>query len=703
MGESRPPHARTEEHVLEWGRSLLWLTLLALPVVFSARTTESFELPKVALFRAVAILLAVGGVARVVASGLPGLRARAGRSLGLIRDPIAVGVLAWWVSATVSTLASMSPRTSLLGAERSFAGLFTVTAYVVFFVACRALGRTPAHMRGILQGASLGLGLTVAYGFLQVAGLDPVRWQAPVAYSDVARLFSTLGHPNALAQYLAMAAPVALVAAVASYHGRRLGEATALGVVAAGAVALVVLTLSRAGILALLVGGLVLLSGLASGTLASRRWARGALLALGLAMLAIAVTSRFDAGAGVGHMAKRLGAAAEARFVEDDPRLPIWAAAGRIFRDHPVVGSGLETLSLVYGRYRTPEGWSSEWGQTPLKAHNQILDLLATRGLLGLVGPACFVLGFLQAGLRAPRSPDPWLTCGALAGLAAFAVHNLFHFPSAATTTLALALLAALVVTPEEHAAETAAPAPWLIGAGLVGFGLVYVGVVRPLRADRMAQAGTVLTRTDPASAAAHATAATAMDPTRPLLWLRRSAAFQALARGRDDRASRTAAFIQARGAADRAIGLSPLDTYAHAHLGTLLADMEREEAPLATRAEVQAAFGRAHALDPANADVLLAAAVAALAAGDHSQAATWAAQSLRLYPRFAPPRGVLGAVLLAEARGLAAAGRQPESKAKAGDAANVLREALAADWRGDLLARDSAERNLEAAEAERR
>jgi len=94
---------------------------------------------------------------------------------------------------------------------------------------------------------------------------------------------------------------------------------------------------------------------------------------------------------------------------------------------------------------------------------------------------------------------------------------------------------------------------------------------------------------------------------------------------------------------------------------------------------------------------------VAALAAGDHSQAATWAAQSLRLYPRFAPPRGVLGAVLLAEARGLAAAGRQPESKAKAGDAANVLREALAADWRGDLLARDSAERNLEAAEAERR
>src|SRR5688500_13532386 len=102
----------------DWGRSLLWLALFATPVVFSRATTEAFEYPKLALVKAAALLFLAGGL----------LLPRAGGAR--VRDPIALGVLASWAAAALSTLFSVSPRTSLFGAEGSFAGLLTLTAFV---------------------------------------------------------------------------------------------------------------------------------------------------------------------------------------------------------------------------------------------------------------------------------------------------------------------------------------------------------------------------------------------------------------------------------------------------------------------------------------------------------------------------------------------------------------------------------------------
>src|SRR5262249_50220860 len=97
--------------------------LLAVPCVFTGRTLDAFESPKVAL-------LQLGGLALLTVS----LSARAAlRPAGAVE----LAVVALVVSAIVSTVFSVSPRTSFFGAIESHAGLNTVLALAIAFAAAR--------------------------------------------------------------------------------------------------------------------------------------------------------------------------------------------------------------------------------------------------------------------------------------------------------------------------------------------------------------------------------------------------------------------------------------------------------------------------------------------------------------------------------------------------------------------------------------
>src|SRR5438105_15539603 len=89
------------------GRGLLFVHLLLSPLAFSGATAEAFETNKVALLQLTAVAAA-------------GLAALAGRPHGpLLREPVTLGALLFTLSAAVSTVGSLSPRTSLFGAPES--------------------------------------------------------------------------------------------------------------------------------------------------------------------------------------------------------------------------------------------------------------------------------------------------------------------------------------------------------------------------------------------------------------------------------------------------------------------------------------------------------------------------------------------------------------------------------------------------------
>jgi len=691
--------------VAEWGRSLLWLCLLGTAVLFSPRTTEAFERPKVAVLQGVALVLASGMLGVAFTGPEAWTRVRAGLR-ETARDPLAAGAVLTVFVAAVSAVFSISPRTSLLGAQGSFTGLATLAAYAVVFFGARWLCGDPGSARGVLLGAVIGVGVAVVYGAVQLAGLDPFRWEAPIAFASIGRVFSTQGHPNSLSQLLVTGAPLAVFFSLAAARARRFGEATVLGLVAAGAVGLTLLTVSRAGVLALL-------AAVAAAVWGARSTRKGALaplvaVALGVGASAALLAVVFDPGGILEALGGRLSGATDPRHLGHDGRRFLWAGAWAAFRDHPVVGVGVDGLSLAFGPYRTAAGWNAEWGETPLKAHNQMLEVLATRGMLGAAAALVALFGLGRAAMRALRAAGAGrgLPVAVVASLAAFGAHNLFHFPTVAGATLAVTLAAVLSrlandgSSGAEAAPLTVSPRGGLL-AVVVAVVAVYALVLVPLRADVLAQAATVIVRTDPPRAAALAREAVRLDPSRDLLWLRLAAALQSEGLATTSPERRKALLDEARRAAERGVSLVPVNAYNQAHLGTLLADLERETRPLAGRSDVEQAFARAAALDPRNPDILVAAANAALAAGDLSRARAWATGCSQLYPRFASPRAVLGAVLLAEGRQRADEGQHDRAREKLVEAAQVLKEALAADWHGDDRARAAAEANLAVALAE--
>jgi len=110
-------------------------------------------------------------------------------------------------------------------------------------------------------------------------------------------------------------------------------------------------------------------------------------------------------------------------------RLYMWDAGARMFRDHPVTGVGLEDLSDLYRRYRSPRA-TEEHGHL----HNIVVQVGATMGLVGLIALTGLLIGLFRTAGHRWRAPLPRgdlasaLRLAALAALAGFLVAGLFEW-----------------------------------------------------------------------------------------------------------------------------------------------------------------------------------------------------------------------------------------------------------------------------------
>src|SRR5262249_4726482 len=108
------------ETLLEAG----WLAVLIVaPLFFNPLGSRPFIVGTVALVQILAIVMALAWVVRCVES----------RHWRSTNNPLAVPALAFLAASVISTLASVSPSTSLYGSYERSQGLYTVASYVVVF------------------------------------------------------------------------------------------------------------------------------------------------------------------------------------------------------------------------------------------------------------------------------------------------------------------------------------------------------------------------------------------------------------------------------------------------------------------------------------------------------------------------------------------------------------------------------------------
>jgi hypothetical protein len=353
---------------------------------------------------------------------------------------------------------------------------------VAVLLVCRRLRR---EEREVLLAGVVGIGLLVALaGWLGVAGrAGPWAFQAQGLW----RASSTLTYPNATAAVLAAISLVVL--------GRLVGTpgSVLLAAAAAGLLAGLGATMSRAGALGLVVGLVVLAAlrglgataraavgpvagalvaimcllpsmlaaspprpalalvglgaGLALAALVARLPRRPALVLLG-GVLVAGVAGLLASGGGVGGAAQ---AVAEARANLASPdRTGALHAALRLVAQHPLTGTGSGHADLR---------WKGLDHGTQLFAyvHNEYLQVTAELGLVGLVLLTILLVATARLLGRARatgRSGATW--AGVVAATAAFAVHSSFdfvwHLPAIVLTVTVL--VGAVLPAPDTASAQ---------------------------------------------------------------------------------------------------------------------------------------------------------------------------------------------------------------------------------------------------------
>jgi O-antigen ligase/tetratricopeptide (TPR) repeat protein len=427
--------------------ALLLASIVLAPLVFARWTLEAFVYNKAVLLQATALtLLALAGPARIWNL----LRSA-------IRDPAAAGAMLFALSAIASTATSVSPRVSLQGTPESVAGLGVVLAYVVVFFAARALLGSTAGVLSVASAATIGAAGAGAYALLQIVGLEPMAWDGASEIGAYVRPFATFGHANLLGGYLAMALPLLLLLAARARSRAEKGPLAVLLVATAVAVVGVIASLSRAAWLAAACGLAVTVAGQLR-----VRWR-----IVFVPVLALAVATAVLVTAGGSAITTGLGTRVHS-IADGGGRFQIWRTAWLLFTDHPWLGSGLDTLQLVFGSRQTADYWRVEWGKTPSRAHNELLHTLATQGLCGALALLVWATGLAIAAVRAWRraTPEDRPVRAAVAGaLVAFVVQVQFGFaePGCGTLAACLAGMLAGLVTGSETVGKLSA---WPVAAG---------------------------------------------------------------------------------------------------------------------------------------------------------------------------------------------------------------------------------------------
>ena len=107
-------------------------------------------------------------------------------------------------------------------------------------------------------------------------------------------------------------------------------------------------------------------------------------------------------------------------------RIFMWDTSWRIFREHPIIGNGLNTFFVKFREYRTDEFR----GQKGSYAHNCYLQMAADIGVVGLAAFLWLLLAYFISMIKALRKVEDGfqnsLAWGISIGVFAFLVHSFF-------------------------------------------------------------------------------------------------------------------------------------------------------------------------------------------------------------------------------------------------------------------------------------
>lgn len=450
-----PPATSLESAAITAAGALLALVVLWAPLPFGSVEPEAGAALRLAAALALFLAAPAARARRLSPVALPALTLGGLALLGLLQSlpapPWLVALLSpghartWGRAAELLAAPATAggpevgwPRLTLDPAASREAAL-TALALAVLLLAAALVGRR-RNRRRWLAAAAVGAGLFQAiYGLRQLLAGSMEVWGVRVlGVGD--RLRGTFVNPNHVAYLLEISLAVAFAAGWwALVHARRERnpEARLLlllppAVVWLGLLGALVLTRSRAGLLAVVAGAAVqgLLVALVPrvGAASRRRGRDGGRWARGSAGLLAALVGLVVVGGIVSGEAFSRLLGTSLSDVAGGARARVAGLTLELWLRFPLTGSGLGTYRDAFLGVEPAGLAGGAWHH----AHNGYLELLATGGLVGLalvaVGLVALLRRLLQVLARGRRSEDRAAALAALGALAAVAVHEAFDF-----------------------------------------------------------------------------------------------------------------------------------------------------------------------------------------------------------------------------------------------------------------------------------
>ncbi len=326
-----------------------------------------------------------------------------------------IPLILFLVSQIISTILSIDPHTSIFGYYSRFnGGLLSIICYLILYWSLVA-NLNKAQARKLIN-LSLASGILVSlYGIAQHFGIDKDYWVQDVQR----RIFSTLGQPNWLAAYLNI-----LIFLTLTRNTSEESSSNTIRGVSPGPIfyllfsifyTTLLFTKSRSGFLGFVIpfaiwtifnAGTILGSSLPEKTKKLKNTGLTIIITIILSViigLPFSIKDKLNISflSDVNNRDTSEVKSADTSEVipnitpSSNIRKIVWQGAVKLWKENPIVGTGVETFGYSYYWVRPKaHNLTSEWNFLYNKAHNEFLNYAATTGTLGLIAYLLLPISF---------------------------------------------------------------------------------------------------------------------------------------------------------------------------------------------------------------------------------------------------------------------------------------------------------------------
>lgn len=446
------------------------------PIIFLPFTSELFEFNK--------MILVYLGTSIVITAWL--FKSVSDKKFTFKRTPLDIPIALFLLANIASTIFSIDPHTSIFGYYgRWNGGLLSTFSYIILFYAFVNFF-DKNKLINLLKILLLSSTVVAIYAVLQhptplfrnpdgsFRGVDAGFWQQDAE----SKAFSTLGHANWLAAFMAMILPFAFGFLLLS---KKWWERALFSFLLIIYFLTFTFTYSRGGTLGLVACVFSLVIGLAvifrneikkftpkrdfafliNGLRFPNIGFFVAIVLIGCSLIVFFFGNAFTSK-GINFAAIQAPGDTQLAAAGSETgriRLIVWKGAFDIFKHYPLFGSGVETFAYSYYQFRPAEhNYTTEWDFLYNKAHNEFVNYLATTGLFGLLTYLIFLITYGLLVLRyLNQKNDLWkkfLIVSASGGFIGYLVQNLFGFSVVPIALLFFLTPALFLVLAEKYLRE---------------------------------------------------------------------------------------------------------------------------------------------------------------------------------------------------------------------------------------------------------